>query len=267
MISRRFFTAAVVAGLMIAAPLAARAAVEVDLTSPKSAARTFGQGMSQGDIEAVKASAIATAEQQKALEALSAVVSNFKKVEEAAIAKFGETAGKTVASQQQMSIGEELEKIDSATETITGDTAVLAAEGSQEPLHLRKVDGQWKVDFAAMPGTEQVAQAIPMITAMAGAADELAAEITADKYKTADEAKNALGQKMMAAMMSMQMPENGQTTEPSQEDSSSGMDADTGADADVDMDAGANESDASEGTEMDAAPEVDTAPAATQPAE
>lgn len=207
--------ATVVAGLAGAAP-SVSAAVEVDLTSPKSAARTFGQGMSEGDIDAVKAAAIADEQQQLALEALVSVVSNFKKVETAAVAKFGE-AGKSVASQQQMSIGEELEKIESAIETIEGETATLASEGSDDPLHLRKVGDDWKVDFAAMPGTDQVAQAIPMINAMAGAADELATEISADKYKTADEAKNALGQKMMSAMMAAQMPST-QETEPTDDD-------------------------------------------------
>lgn len=209
----------VVAGF-VAAPFA-QAAVEVNLSTPKDAARTFGQGMSEGDIDAVKASAIANEEQQKALEALVAVVSNFKKVEEAAVAKFGE-AGKTIANQQQMSIAEELKKIDESTEKIEGDAATLTPADSQDPLHLRNVDGQWKVDFAAMPGTEQVAEAVPMINAMANAADELAVEISADKYKTPEEAKNALGQKMMAAMMAAQMPTT-QETEPA-EDDMSGMD-------------------------------------------
>jgi hypothetical protein len=198
---RKFAVAATVAAICAVLPMTV--AAEVDLSTPKAAAKTFGQGMSDGDIDQVKASVLADADQTKALEALVKVIANFKKVEEAAVAKFGE-AGKTVASQQQMSVGEELAKIDQSTETIDGDNATLTAPDSQEPLHLKKTDGQWKVDFSQMPGSDQIAQALPMIDAMAGAAGELSTEIAADKYKTADEAKNALGQKMMAAMMAMQ---------------------------------------------------------------
>jgi len=209
---RKFAVAAMVAAMCAVLPIAAVAA-DTDLSTPKGAAKAFGEGMSQGNFDAVKAAVLADEAQTKALEALVKVIANFKKVEEAAVTKFGE-AGKTVASQQQMSIGEELAKIDQAVEKIEGDTATLTSPGSQEPLHLKKADGQWKVDFAAMPGSDQIAQAVPMIDAMAGAAGELSEEITADKYKTADEAKNALGQKMMAAMMAMQPQESPATTQP-----------------------------------------------------
>jgi hypothetical protein len=201
------------------APLAARAA-DVDLSTPKAAAKTFGQGLSDGDAETVKAAAIANEDQVKALEALVRAVSNFKKVEEAAVAKFGD-AGKSIANPGSMSIGDELAKIDTAEEKIDGDSATLTPAESTQPLQLRKIDGQWKVDFAAMPGSEQAAEALPMINAMADAATELADEISADKYKTAEEAKTALKQKLLAAMMAAQG--NAATSEPAATEDSGGM--------------------------------------------
>ena len=127
------FVTALAAAVCVVAPFAAFA-VDVDLSTPKAAAKTFGQGMSEGDADAVKAAAIANGEQEQALDALVKVVTNFKQVEEAGVAKFGE-AGKTIANQQQMSVGEELAKIDTAEEVIEGDTATMPFiwAGAAEP--------------------------------------------------------------------------------------------------------------------------------------
>ena len=40
-----------------------------------------------------------------------------------------------------------LEKIDSAREEIDGDTAKVFVEGDDDPITLKKVDGEWKVDI------------------------------------------------------------------------------------------------------------------------
>ena len=69
------------------------------------------------------------------------------------------------------------------------------------PMKLKKVDGNWKVDLSSLP-KENMDQMMKVIPSISKAFTELATEITAGKYKTAMEAKDAMGQKMLAAMMS-----------------------------------------------------------------
>jgi hypothetical protein len=93
---------------------------------------------------------------------------------------------------------EQLQSLQKAEVKIDGDSATLTVTSASQPMMLRKMGDKWKIDLQSMPGAQKMDLAIPLLNAMAKAADELADEINADRYKTADEARTAMQQKIAA---------------------------------------------------------------------
>ncbi len=187
---------------------AAPAVVKKDLSSPKSAIKTFVQALANGDVALAKASAIADDSQAQLIELMAKMTGSMKTLTDAATAKFGEE-GETI-SGQKMKMEDNLKQIDDAKIEINGDEATIISQDQKAPVTLRKVNGEWKVDIGSMPSVDRIAEAAPMINAMANAAGATTAEIKADKYKTIDEARTAFRSKMMAAMMAS-MPQHPST--------------------------------------------------------
>jgi hypothetical protein len=173
-------------------------AVKTDLTTPEAAAKSFVDALEKGNADAAKAAAVATPEQATALEAMSEAMSGFRKLNEAAVARWGEAGKQVAGDMQDMDISA---KLDKATVSVEGDTATLRTEDEEdEPLKLRRVDGQWKVDLSAMMGDEDISQAVPMFRAMGKAAREVGGEIAEGKFQTAEEAQQAMAMRMLGAM-------------------------------------------------------------------
>ena len=197
----RMCLAAVVACALCALMAAAGGCNKNDLSTPKGAAKSFAKALENGDAESAKAAS--TGGDPKAIESMAKTFGAMKKLQDAAVAKFGEE-GKSVAGGpgggKGGNMAEMSKKVDEATEQITGDTATLTTKDGGEPLKLKKVSGDWKVDVTQMGG-DMAKEGQPMMDAMAKAAGETADEINAGKYKTAKEAQTALGGKMMAAML------------------------------------------------------------------
>src|SRR5690606_1640645 len=82
-----------------------------------------------------------------------------------------------------------------------GDTAEAAIPGVPDTSKLRRQDGRWRADLAAMgvPLARLVAMAA-MAPAMGRALDEGTADSEAGKDPTAQAAMMALGQKLMGTM-------------------------------------------------------------------
>jgi hypothetical protein len=121
------------------------------------------------------------------------MVSGRKKLREAATAKFGEEQGKTVAGNSA-EMSSFFKNLDNADENINGDNATVIPKGSSQPIALKKVNGEWKVDASTM------AKGSSLFEKMAKAANETADEINAGKYKSAAEANSAFSDKMMGSL-------------------------------------------------------------------
>ncbi len=175
-----------------------------DTSTPKATLIAFGKALEAGDVNGVKALTISDEKSDKLLEAFVPTIAAMKHLSEVSVTKFGE-AGKSIGNDSGK--GFELARdVENAHITETGDTATATMKDSKskDPIKLKKVNGQWKVDFASAMGpqakAEDIAKIAPMFTGMTKAANESAAEIEAGKYKTAEEAKQAVGMKMMTAM-------------------------------------------------------------------
>jgi len=177
------------------------AEVTVDLTSPKSAAVSFAKAMEAGDAEKLRAATTGgTDEDYKMLEVLSGVFSSMKTLEKESVAKFGEEGNLTEGPMSMDMVAQ----VESSEEKIDGDTATLSNPGEKDPLTLKKEGDDWKVDLSKIPNKEEMAKALPVMRGMQKAAEDITAEVKADKYKTAEEAKKAFGMKMMAAAFAAQ---------------------------------------------------------------
>ena len=198
--ARRF--TAVLALLALICCTTARAA-DPDPATPKGAAEGFFRALEAGDTAKAKAYAHGEEKHMQMLDLLVPLVGNFKKMETAAVKKWGE-AGKKMLSDGGGPGGFDVEgQLKDAKVEEKGDTATITPakkeEGKNEPMKLRKVAGKWKVDMAAMPNAEGMdnPQAKKMLTGMGSIAKDMATEIEAGKYQTPEQAKEAFGQKML----------------------------------------------------------------------
>lgn len=82
-------------------------------------------------------------------------------------------------------------------------TAALTPAGSARPLHFTKVGNEWKLDvtdFEGIAGTD-LARQLHTLKSMAEVMDQTAADITAGKYATPQDAEAAMKQKFYAVMI------------------------------------------------------------------
>jgi hypothetical protein len=191
---RTCLAAALLAGFALIADSACAAAP--DLSTPKKAAVEFAKGLEAGDLVAARAAAVGSSDDFKIVEIISGLVRSARDLRTAAIEKFGD------AGKQVLPNGDELadfsKRVDAGTEKITGDTATVGQPDEREPMKLKKAaDGSWRVDLASIPEKDEIGKMMPKIQkVMAGGTTD----IKAGKYKTVDEAKDAIGQQMFAVI-------------------------------------------------------------------
>ncbi len=178
----------------------ARALDQSNLATPKEAVRAYGKAMRDGDAGAAKRTV--TNADPKLVEALAGLGASRRRIIDVASARFGEN-GKTVAGGSVLPYGEEFDKLlDEADVKIDGDNATVTQKtGDAIAITLKRVGGEWKIDYSEISKRGDLNQMLPLMNAMATANDELAAEIKSGKYATAAEAKKAHDQKMQQAIM------------------------------------------------------------------
>jgi len=175
----------------------------VDLSSPKQAAKTLFQALYDNDTTKAKACVMSGAANETAVEIAARVSSSMRKASDAIFKKFGQTlkdpSGKPVNPNNINP-----KEIDDGTEEINGDTAKLILGASQKTLDLKRIDGQWKVDLRTMfhlpDDPALLAKARTMLDAMSQAADDVASDVEQDRYKTANEAIGDISVRMKAAL-------------------------------------------------------------------
>jgi hypothetical protein len=89
------------------------------------------------------------------------------------------------------------EKIESDSATITG------AADRREVVHLKRVNGEWKVDRGRLGITESVDRFVDRTRRTAKAYRDLATEVREKHYKSAAEAKQAFGNRLIRAIEEM----------------------------------------------------------------
>jgi hypothetical protein len=207
-------TAAAATGALAWAP---QALADPDLSSPKAAALSFAVALEKGDTEGAKAAAVATAKNAEMIGLLTEVGQNANKLRDAAKAKFGDAAAEQfgTAKHTPEEVAKQLDKadikIDADTATITNPNPDPRQRGS---LTLKKVNNDWRVDLTSGPMGEQLIQQLPVLQALSSSFSDVAAEIAADKYKTVEEAKQAIQARMMSVVLRRQGASSAPSTQP-----------------------------------------------------
>lgn len=191
---RRF--PAVVSIALLVLPAFQASGASPDLSTPKKAAVEFAKDLESGDMAAARAVAIGSAEDFKLVEIISSLVRSARDLRATAIEKFGDAGKEVLASGDELA--DFSKRVDSGTEKIAGDTATVGQPDERDPMKLKKAaDGTWRVDLAAIPEKDEIIRMMPKVQKVLSASR---ADLKAGKYKTADEARDAISQQMFAVI-------------------------------------------------------------------
>jgi hypothetical protein len=165
---------------------------------PKAVAAAYAAALDKGDVPAA-AALLPGGEPANAkwVEANVALIGALRKLDAAAVAKFGD-AGKVV-SQNQLHLTDSFKSLEQAQEKIEGDAATLTVPNQPQPLRLNKVDGKWLL--AVAPNGAAEARQRTLYRRLAAAATRTADEITAGKHPTAESAANAFSVRVLEARL------------------------------------------------------------------
>ena len=157
----------------------------------RAAAKEFVKDLFNGDAKAAKEISIVAAPEGKAVGALAATCDSYRKMGDAAVARFGER-GKVFApeaSAMSKEVGE-------GVVIIEGDSGGIV--GMEPRLRLKRVGGVWKVDLVASNRKGELTKMGASIEPMRSVYDQMARDIKAGKYQSADEAMTAMRDKLKA---------------------------------------------------------------------
>lgn len=159
--------------------------------TPKAVAAAFAATVDKGDADA--ALKLTAPDQQALTRATVTLAGRLKKLESAAVAKFGESARRI--AQGRLHLEPAFKALEGATEKIEGESATVSANGNGS-LRLRKVEGQWRVTWGL--SAEDLARQVALYERLGEAAEQTAGEIAADSYETLEAAAKAFASRALA---------------------------------------------------------------------
>jgi len=189
--------------------LCCRVALAAD-DDPKGVATAFFKAMETGDLPAAKALAVGNEKQLAVLDVLVPVFHSFKQLEAAAVKKWGEEGRKTLTEGPGGGLNI-AEKLKNAKVDVKGDAATITPvdtkpDDKNNEMKLKKVEGKWRLDMASIPAEGfDDPKALKMFKGMAEIAQTTAKEVDQGKYASANDAKQAMGQKILQ-MMGIALP-------------------------------------------------------------
>jgi len=182
---------------LIAAPVlaagipASNPTTQAGLSSPKDAFRTYTTALQNGDRNGVSAAVILSDKVQKLIDgqiAYSAIEAKFR----AAAVKAFPDADKDLPDNFPASLA----AIDSADVKIDGDTATLTTKQTMQPVKLRRQDGVWKVDLAAMYGDAVIDEVINFRKAFAEVMEQVTDDVGHGKFTDYNDVRSNLEQRL-----------------------------------------------------------------------
>jgi len=172
-----------------------------DLSSPKKATVAFAEGLQSGNLDQVKASSIGDDSDYKLMQTVTSTMSAVRKLHDAAVARFGPDDAKKLAAgiSDNTDIGKQVEASD---EKVEGDSAMILEKGkpNANAVHLKKVNGDWKVDLTNYPQKQVMQQNLPMLEAMRSVMLQSASDVASKHYRDVDEASTEFRQRMFTVM-------------------------------------------------------------------
>jgi hypothetical protein len=189
-----------------------------DLSTPEKAAQSFFDALEKGDADGAKAATVPEEQQQEAVVALTKFVSGMKKVEKAAIEKFGEEGRQILEPKNGQGFRFKVDRdLEEARVEVDGEIATVHTPEEEKPIKLRRIEEQWRVDLAAVENEQDLRQAVPLFEAIASAAERTAGEINDGAFSSVEEAEQALGLRIYTALMTAARPDQADEAQPARE--------------------------------------------------
>lgn len=196
--------------LLAASPVIA----EPDLSSPKTAAKSFYQAVSAQDADAIREVFYAPGDDERALaRSFADLIVATKNLGGAAKAKYGASGDALGVSM----IGkDEFAKLDAAEVKESGDSATLTPVGAGKPLTFHRAGGKWQLVLTDFAGTTDggVPQQVVLLKRVTKVLGDMAVEIEAGKHPTAQDAEAAIQQRLAGAMIAAARAATGPATVP-----------------------------------------------------
>src|SRR3954447_18955100 len=173
----------------------------VDLSSPKSAAKSFYEAMNNSDGSAMRDCLLIEGEDQQQLAgAFIDVILSGKKLADAAKEKFGPSGDKIAAGAISR---EDAGAIDKAAQSDDGDVSTLMIDKQSRPLKFRKTGAGWKLILLDFAGTkkELLGDQIKILTNLSAAMNDTSDDIAAGRFPTSADAEAAIQQRFSEVMV------------------------------------------------------------------
>ncbi len=188
--------------VMVGLSLSAGRALADDKEAVGNGAKVWATAMMDGKADDMKAHSIGSAEDLARWEGMSKMIGAFKKLGEAAKAKYGEEG----AMFSRMFKTPDFSQIQESKIVATGDDATITGKDGKV-MKLKKDGGEWKVVLASLNDSGKMDP--KQVTAMTDAASTTADEIKDGKYATNQEAMMGLAKKIAAAGIGGRRPPGG----------------------------------------------------------
>jgi hypothetical protein len=177
--------------------------VSIDTSTPRAAVRTLAAALYAGDADALRVVLYAgTTELEREITTatidMAVALATFR---QAAVAQFGEADVAEAMADPVAQQGAAVARIDSAVETITGDTATLG-QPNEPPVVLKRATTGWTVVTGAVSPSDSpdaVQERIGGIQRQAEVLRFMAEDIRADRHRSMREVLTLLHGQMMKA--------------------------------------------------------------------
>ena len=178
-----------------------------DASTPRGALRVFSTAMRDGDAAAIKQMFIATTpSEQKMVACVAELASAFALLHQSAVKAYGEEEARQFTQDSDVAAAEALARIDSADVVVNGDSATVTyKDQAQLPFLLKKVAGQWKFPTSNLGRPTDPTDLDHQLAELSLQADivrEIAAEIQAGKFATAQKAAQSWHTRLLQAATS-----------------------------------------------------------------
>lgn len=190
----------------------ASAYAAVDLSSPKSAAKSFYESLNNADSNALRDCLLIDGPDQDHLAgAFIDVILAGKRLADAAHDKFGASGDKIGAGALSR---EDAGSIDKAKQTDAGEESTLKISERSRPLKFRKTPSGWKLILLDYSGTKPdlIPDQIKLLTSLSAAMNDTADDITAGRFPTSADAESAIQQRLSEVMVKHYKPATTQAT-------------------------------------------------------
>jgi hypothetical protein len=177
----------------------------VDLSTPKAALRVLSAALHDGDAGRLhEVLATTNPAEERMIAAIAQTSTAFNRLHAAAVQAFGDAAAARFTGETEEQYAQSLGRIDAAEVAIDGDKASVRYPGATEPEYeLRRTDGRWRVPMSQFSKGADAATLDARVAEASGQIRivlELAAEIAAGKYRTAEAASEAWRGKISQAL-------------------------------------------------------------------